>query len=456
MLAVDRAHVWHPYGPMPGRTDPLVVRSARGVRLTLADGRELVDGMSSWWAAVHGYRHPALDAALERATGTMSHVMFGGLTHDPAVALACRLVEITPEPLRHVFFADSGSVSIEVALKTALQYQRGRGRPGRTRMMTWRGGYHGDTFGAMSVCDPDGGMHALWAGVLPAQVFADRPPADPAHSVPAGTPVPTEGAPRPVTTTEGAVRSEPGAIAPGAPGDAYDAHLWAVADAHADELAGIVVEPVVQGAGGMRFHDPRHLRTLRAIADAHDLVLVFDEIATGFGRTGTLFAAEHAGVAPDVMCLGKALTGGYLSMAATLCTTAVAEALSSPAGGGALMHGPTFMANPLAASIAAASVEELLRRDRCAEVTGIESGLRAGLAPARAVPGVVDVRVLGAIGVVQLDHEVDVPAAQAAAERHGVWLRPFRDLVYTMPPFVTQREDVDRIAAAVVAASAEG
>ncbi|HWN26555.1 MAG TPA: adenosylmethionine--8-amino-7-oxononanoate transaminase [Actinomycetospora sp.] len=411
---LDRAHVWHPYGPMPGRTDPLVVRSAQGVRLTLDDGRELVDGMASWWAAVHGYRHPALDEAVVRATGAMSHVMFGGLTHDPAVALAERLVAITPEPLQHVFLADSGSVSIEVALKMCLQYQRARGRTGRTRMMTWRGGYHGDTFGAMSVCDPDGGMHAAWTGFLPEQVFADRPPAafDPA----------------------------------------YDEHLRAVAEAHAGELAGIVVEPVVQGAGGMRFHDPRHLRTLREIADTHDLVLVFDEIATGFGRTGTLFAAEQAGVSPDVMCLGKALTGGYLTMAAALCTPAVAGAISAGEAGG-LMHGPTFMANPLAATVAAASIDELLRRDWAGEVAAIGAGLREALAPARDLPGVRDVRVLGGIGVVQLDHPVDVPAAQAAAEAHGVWLRPFRDLVYAMPPYVTPAEDVVRIGAAMVAAA---
>jgi adenosylmethionine-8-amino-7-oxononanoate aminotransferase len=399
---------------MPGLRDPLVVRSASGVRLTLDDGRELVDGMASWWAAIHGYRHPALDDALARAAGRMSHVMFGGLTHDPAVALAERLVDLTPAPLQHVFFADSGSVSIEVALKMCLQYQRARGRRGRTRMMTWRGGYHGDTFGAMSVCDPDGGMHALWTGVLPAQVFADAPP-------PAFDPT-------------------------------YDAHLWAVADAHAGELAAIIVEPVVQGAGGMRFHDPRHLATLRAIADAHDLPLVFDEIATGFGRTGALFAADLAGVAPDVMCLGKALTGGYLTMAAALCTTAVAEAISSGEGGG-LMHGPTFMANPLAATVAAASVEELVRRDWAGEVAALGAGLREALVPARALPGVHDVRVLGGIGVVQLDHPVDVPAAQAAAEEVGVWLRPFRDLIYAMPPYVTPPEDVARIGAAMVAAA---
>src|SRR4051794_37811512 len=403
---------------MPGTADPLVVAEAAGVRLTLADGRELVDGMSSWWAAIHGYRHPVLDAALHEQAGRMSHVMFGGLTHEPAVRLATTLVDITPEPLRHVFLADSGSVSVEVAVKMCLQYQRARGRPGRTRMMTWRGGYHGDTFAAMSVCDPDGGMHALWTGFLPEQVFADVPP-------------PTYG-------------------------EAYDAHLARVAEAHAGELAGIIVEPVVQGAGGMRFHDPRHLHGLREVADRHDLVLVFDEIATGFGRTGELFAADHAGVAPDVMCVGKALTGGYLTLAAALCTPAVAAAVSDERGGGGLMHGPTFMGNPLASRVALASIDELLRRDWRAEVAGISEGLRAELAPAREAPGVRDVRVLGAIGVVQLDHPVDVPAAQAAAEGAGVWLRPFRDLVYTMPPFVTPPDDVPRIARGVVAAATAG
>ena len=305
---------------MPGRTDPYLVTEAEGVHLTLADGRRLIDGMSSWWAAIHGYRHPVLDAALTDQSRRMSHVMFGGLTHEPAVALATRLVEITPMPLRHVFLADSGSISVEVAVKMCLQYQRARGRPGRTRMMTWRGGYHGDTFAAMSVCDPDGGMHALWTGFLPEQVFADVPP-------------PTYDA-------------------------AYDGHLARVAAEHADELAGIIVEPVVQGAGGMRLHDPRHLVALREIADRHDLVLVFDEIATGFGRTGELFAADHAGVAPDVMCVGKALTGGYLTLAATRCTREVADAVSAGEGGG-LMHGPTFMANPLACAVALASLELL-------------------------------------------------------------------------------------------------
>ncbi|MDX6314677.1 MAG: adenosylmethionine---8-amino-7-oxononanoate aminotransferase, partial [Streptomyces sp.] len=295
LLDLDREHVWHPYGPMPGRIEPLLVESASGVRLRLADGRELVDGMSSWWSAIHGYNHPVLNDAARGQLDRMSHVMFGGLTHEPAVRLAAKLVEITPEPLRHVFLADSGSVSVEVAVKMCLQYWRSLGRPGKQRLMTWRGGYHGDTWQPMSVCDPDGGMHDLWAGLLPRQVFADAPPA--------------------------------------AYEDTYAEHLRETVARHADELAAVVVEPVVQGAGGMRFHDPRYLTDLREICRRHDVLLVFDEIATGFGRTGELFAADHAGVSPDIMCVGKALTGGYLSLAATLCTTDVAHTISSGEAG---------------------------------------------------------------------------------------------------------------------------
>jgi adenosylmethionine---8-amino-7-oxononanoate aminotransferase len=425
LLRLDRQHVWHPYGPMPGRQEPLVVASASGVRLRLAapaEGQsELVDGMSSWWSAIHGYRHPVLDEAARAQLDRMSHVMFGGLTHEPAVRLAARLVEITPEPLQHVFLADSGSVSVEVALKMCLQYWRSLGRPEKHRLLTWRGGYHGDTWQPMAVCDPDGGMHHLWSGVLPRQVFADSPP--------------------------------PGFDA--APDPVYAAHLHELIGRHAHELAAVVVEPVVQGAGGMAFHSPAYLRVLREACDAHDVLLVFDEIATGFGRSGELFAAGHAGVAPDVMCLGKALTGGYLTMAAALCTSRVAEGISRgevPV----LAHGPTFMGNPLAAAVACASVDLLLGQDWALQVKRIESGLREGLAGAAALPGVRDVRVLGAIGVVQLDHPVDMAAATRAAVRAGVWLRPFRDLVYTMPPYVTGDEDVARICAAVLAAAREG
>ncbi|MFF9350387.1 adenosylmethionine--8-amino-7-oxononanoate transaminase [Streptomyces sp. NPDC014734] len=425
LRSLDRAHVWHPYGPMPGRQEPLVVESASGVRLRLAEPahgwHELVDGMSSWWSAVHGYNHPVLNEAARGQLDRMSHVMFGGLTHEPAVRLAARLVEITPEPLRHVFLADSGSVSVEVAVKMCLQYWRSAGRPAKQRLMTWRGGYHGDTWQPMSVCDPEGGMHELWSGVLPRQVFADAPPAG--------------------------FGTEPDA--------GYVDHLWELVAKHADRLAAVIVEPVVQGAGGMRFHSPAYLKVLREACDAHDVLLVFDEIATGFGRTGRLFAAGHAGVSPDVMCVGKALTGGYLTMAATLCTSRVAEGISRgevPV----LAHGPTFMGNPLAAAVACASVDLLLDGDWEREVGRIGAGLREGLAPASGLPGVRDVRTLGAIGVVQLDHEVDMAAATRAAVREGVWLRPFRDLVYTMPPYVTRDDDVARICRAVCAAAREG
>lgn len=422
LLALDRAHVWHPYGPMPGTDRPLLVESASGVRMRLgepAEGHhELIDGMSSWWSAIHGYGHPALDAAAREQLDRMSHVMFGGLTHEPAVRLSEKLVGITPEPLQHVFLADSGSVSIEVAVKMCLQFWRSAGRPEKRRLLTWRGGYHGDTFHPMSVCDPEGGMHGLWRGVLPEQVFADAPPA----GFDAG-------------------RDE-----------AYVRHLADLVESHADELAAIVVEPVVQGAGGMRFHDPTYLRALRELADEHDVLLVFDEIATGFGRTGELFAADHAGVGPDVLCLGKALTGGYLTMAATLCSPRVADGISRgevPV----LAHGPTFMGNPLASAVANASIDLLLGQDWRGEVRRIERGLRDGLEPARKLPGVVDVRVLGAIGVVRFDRDVDVAAASRAAIARGVWLRPFRDMIYTMPPFVTDERDLEAICDAVVAAA---
>ncbi|MET9293204.1 adenosylmethionine--8-amino-7-oxononanoate transaminase [Streptomyces sp. NPDC003077] len=425
LLDLDRAHVWHPYGPMPGRAEPLVVASAAGVRLRLAEpveGRdELVDGMASWWSAIHGYRHPVLDAAARDQMERMSHVMFGGLTHEPAVRLAARLVEITPEGLEHVFLADSGSVAVEVAVKMCLQYWRSLGKPRKQRLLTWRGGYHGDTWQPMAVCDPEGGMHELWRGVLPRQVFADAPP--------------------------------PGFDA--APDPAYEAHLRDLIARHAGELAAVIVEPVVQGAGGMSFHSPAYLRTLRQACDEHGVLLIFDEIATGFGRTGALFAADHAGVTPDVMCVGKALTGGYLTMAATLCRSAVAEGIAR-GDMPVLAHGPTFMGNPLAAAVAGASLDLLLSQDWRREVERIEAGLREGLAEAARIPGVKDVRVLGAIGVVQLDHPVDMAAATRAAVRAGVWLRPFRDLLYTMPPYVTGDEDVARICAAVGAAARAG
>jgi adenosylmethionine-8-amino-7-oxononanoate aminotransferase len=410
----DRAHVWHPYASIPAAVRLQVV-SADGSR------HELVDAMSSWWAAIHGYGHPRLvDAAVAQAR-EMSHVMFGGLTHRPAVELARRLVEVTPAPLDRVFFADSGSVAVEVALKMALQHARSGGRPGRNRLLTWRGGYHGDTLFAMSVCDPEGGMHALWADVVPRQVFVPTPPAGFDAAVDEG----------------------------------FVAEVEAAVARHAHELAAVVVEPVVQGAGGMRFHNPAYLRALRAACDEHGVLLVFDEIATGFGRTGPLFACEWAGVAPDIMCVGKALTGGMVTLAAALCTAEVADGIARgevPV----LAHGPTYMANPLACATALASVDLLLSGDHRGAVGRIEDGLRRGLAGVEGSPGVADVRVLGAIGVVQLDHPVDVAAATAAAVAEGVWLRPFGDLVYAMPPYVCTGEEVAQICRGLAAAALAG
>jgi adenosylmethionine---8-amino-7-oxononanoate aminotransferase len=411
--------VWHPYGALPSALAPLPVVSAQGVRLQLADGRELIDGMASWWCAIHGYRNPVLDHAVREQLGKMAHVMFGGLTHEPAIRLVERLSEIAPAGLERVFLADSGSVSVEVAIKLCLQYQRALGHSRRTRLLTIRGGYHGDTAGAMAVCDPIGGMHSLFAGVLPQHVFAERPP-DGFH---AGL------------------------------DESWAAHVRELAAAHSHELAAVILEPVVQGAGGMRFHAPECVALMRRICDEHGLLLVLDEIATGFGRTGALFACEHASVTPDVMCVGKALTGGYMTLAATLCTDAVAQAVSAGEGGG-LMHGPTFMGNPLACAVALASLELLAEGHWPERVSTIEHGLRAGLEPARELPGVADVRVLGAIGVVQLDHDVDIASATAAAVAHGVWLRPFRDLIYAMPPYVTADEDIAQISSAMLAAVA--
>jgi adenosylmethionine-8-amino-7-oxononanoate aminotransferase len=414
LLALDRERVWHPYGALPAALPSLPVVSAQGVRLRLADGRELIDGMASWWCAIHGYRHPALDEAVREQLGKMAHVMFGGLTHEPAVLLAERLVELAPGGLERVFFADSGSVSVEVAIKLCLQFQRATGRPERTRLLTVRGGYHGDTFGAMAACDPVGGMHSMFSDVLAKHVFAERPPG----GVDAGL------------------------------DNAWAAHVRELMAAHAHELAAVIVEPVVQGAGGMRFYAPECVALLRELCDEHGLLLVLDEIATGFGRTGAMFASEHAAIAPDVMCVGKALTGGYMTLAATLCTGAVADAVSSGEGGG-LMHGPTFMANPLACAVALASLDLLADGDWRERVSAIERGLHAGLEPARELPGVIDVRVLGAIGVVQLDREVNVAAVTAAAVERGVWLRPFRDLIYTMPPYVIGEEDLALVTGAV-------
>ncbi|MBV7293890.1 adenosylmethionine--8-amino-7-oxononanoate transaminase [Corynebacterium sp. TAE3-ERU16] len=419
-VTFDQQHIWHPYSPTPAAMDPLPVASTSGVRVTLEDGRTLIDGMSSWWAACHGHGHPALVAAAHRQIDTMSHVMFGGLTHRPAVDLAERLLRIAGEPLNRVFFCDSGSVSVEVAIKMALQYQRGNGHPERNRLITWRSGYHGDTFGPMSVCDPDGGMHSLWAGTLTEQIFAPAPP--------------VRGS------------SEP---------DRTD-YLRQIGELIDESVAAMIIEPVVQGAGGMRFHDHELVAGVRELCDRHGILFIADEIATGFGRTGDLLATRAAGVHADILCLGKALTGGFMSLAAVLATDEVAAVIQKPEGGGALMHGPTFMANPLACAVGSAALDLVETGYWRETVPRIEGELARGLEPLRDLPGVADVRVLGAIGVVEMERPVDMCAATDAAVAAGVWLRPFGRLIYTMPPFTATTQDVAAICTAMVAAAESG
>ncbi len=410
----DRQWVWHPYSACGADMPVFPVTAAQGVRLLLADGRELIDGMASWWCMIHGYNHPVLNAAVERQLRDMAHVMFGGLTHPAAVDLAQRLVEITPAGLERVFFADSGSVAVEVALKMAIQYWIARGRPRKRRFVALRSGYHGDTLHAMSVCDPVTGMHTLFNEVLPRQRFLPAPAA-------------------------------------GFAGDADPkdvAALERMLQQHGDELAALILEPVVQGAGGMRFYSPDYLRVARELCDRHEVLLIADEIATGFGRTGRLFACEHAGVSPDILCVGKALTGGYMTLAATLSSAAIADAIGAGEPG-VFMHGPTFMANPLACAASLASIELLLASDWRQRVDQIAAGLRQGLAPCASLPIVSDVRVLGAIGVVELTSPVDMRSVQPRFVERGIWVRPFGRLVYLMPPLVMCREDLATLTAAV-------
>jgi adenosylmethionine-8-amino-7-oxononanoate aminotransferase len=421
MVALDRSHIWHPYAPFVNAPPVFPVQSASGVRLRLADGRELIDGMASWWCAIHGYNHPRLNEAIRVQLDSMAHVMFGGLTHGPAVQLAERLVQITPAALECVFFSDSGSVAVEVAIKMAIQYHAALGRPERQKLLTVRGGYHGDTLGAMSVCDPVTGMHGLFRGVLPQQLFAERP-----------------------------------GVRFGANWDPVDTDsLEQLLHGQKDSIAAVILEPIVQGAGGMWFYHPEYLKRVRALCDRHGVLLIADEIATGFGRTGRLFACEHAGITPDILCLGKALTGGYMTLAATLTTRTIAEAISAD-GKGAFMHGPTFMANALACATALASIDLLLEQPWQARVQAVEAGLRAGLVPCRGLPGVIDVRVLGAIGVVELNRAVDMARAPAEFVRRGVWVRPFGRLVYVMPPYIINDADLATVCAAICAVVASG
>jgi adenosylmethionine---8-amino-7-oxononanoate aminotransferase len=411
----DSAAIWHPYAPATGGAEIYPGASASGVRLTLADGRELIDGMASWWCAIHGYNHPVLNTAVKSQLHAMSHVMFGGLTHAPAVHLAQLLVEITPPSLNRVFFSDSGSVSVEVAMKMAIQYWYSVGKPAKQKLLSLRSGYHGDTFGAMSLCDPVTGMHHLFGDALAKQIFAPAP-----------------------------------ACAFDAPCE--DRDIQALADLlsrHRKELAAVIVEPVVQGAGGMRFYSPQYLVRLRDLCDEHDVLLIFDEIATGFGRTGKLFALEHAGIAPDILCLGKALTGGYMTLAATLCNERISSGITA-GDAGAFMHGPTFMANPLACATAIASIKLLLSQPLQRTVQRLHSELTTGLAPARELSNVADVRTLGAIGVIELNDPVDMRAVQPMFVERGVWVRPFGKLIYAMPPYVMGSADVATLTATMV------
>ncbi|MDQ6994876.1 MAG: adenosylmethionine--8-amino-7-oxononanoate transaminase [Mariprofundaceae bacterium] len=399
----ERQHIWHPYASMQHPAPVYPVESASGVRLRLEDGREVIDGMASWWCAIHGYNVPELNAAATTQLSKMSHVMFGGLTHQPAIDLAQLLLSIVPNQLQHIFFSDSGSVSVEVAMKMACQYWQAQGDTHKHQFLALNHAYHGDTLGAMSVCDPVLGMHHLFADVLPQHYFSE-------------------------------VNIE-----------ALETQM----KAHHHELAALIIEPIVQGAGGMRFYSADLLQQMRELCHRYDVLLIVDEIATGFGRTGTLFACEHAHIQPDIMCVGKALTGGYMTLAATLCTHKVCEGIHAD-GSGVLMHGPTFMANPLACAVALASLRLLLDSPWKNRIQRIEQQLQDALLPCREHPDVADVRVLGAIGVIEMNDAIDVAAIQKKLINQGVWLRPFGKLMYTMPPFVMNEQDVNQLTDAMV------
>ncbi|RMD80708.1 MAG: adenosylmethionine--8-amino-7-oxononanoate transaminase [Lentisphaerae bacterium] len=419
IIDFDRTHLWHPYTSMTHPIPAYPVKAARGAILQFMDGREVIDGMASWWCVIHGYSHPHIIQAIQEQAEAMAHVMFGGLTHEPAVRLGRMLLQLLPSSLQYIFYADSGSVSVEVALKMAIQYWHAVGRPKRHRFLTIRRGYHGDTFGAMSVCDPENGMHHLFTGFLPRQIFAPAPqirPTDP---------------------------WDPDALRP----------FEELAQRHHEHIAAVILEPIVQGAGGMRFYHPEYLRGIKRICREHDFLLIFDEIATGFGRTGSMFAAEKAGVEPDIMCIGKALTGGTMTLAATIANRRVVDGLDAE-NNGVFMHGPTFMANPLACRAAIASIQLLTSSPWQQNIQRIERHFSEHLLPLKQYPAVADARVLGAIGVLEFNQPLDVSAVQKRLIRQGVWLRPFGKLLYSMPPYTIDDDQLARITSAMASIAA--
>lgn len=414
MLQFDRDHIWHPYTSAVSPLPTYLVESAKGCELKLSDGTKVIDGMASWWCAIHGYNHERLNNAAKSQLADMSHVMFGGITHRPAIELCHKLIEMTPATLEHVFLADSGSISVEVAMKMAVQFWQANSKPNKCKMLSLKGGYHGDTFAAMSVCDPDTGMHHLFNDAVTSQFFCERP------------------------RSRFNQEFEPKSI------ESFEATL----SQNHDSIAAVILEPIVQGAGGMWFYHPNYLKKVRELCDEFSVLLIADEIATGFGRTGKLFACEWAGVVPDILCLGKALTGGYMTLAATLTSTEIAKGIS--AKGGVFMHGPTFMGNPLACAVANASLELLCEQDWERTISSIESQLKQELLAAANINCVKDVRVLGAIGVIELSANIDVAKAQKFFVERGVWIRPFSNLLYVMPPYIINQKQLSQLTTAML------